>query len=264
MTAPEPLVLVDVVDRVGTMTLNRPAQRNALSSALLAQLDDAFEALEASPEVDVLVLTGADPAFCAGLDLNELGQSGILPSNGRSLADRATGSSKSPFPPHDKPLIGAVNGVAVTGGLELALNCDFLIASERARFGDTHARVGLMPGWGLSFLLSEAVGLRRARQMSATGDFVDAERALAWGLVNVVVPHDQLLPSVQAVATSITTCVQEQVLAMRSLYTDVAGASTAEGWEIEGRHNLAWKANFDPAAVAQRREGVISRGRTQG
>ena len=97
------------------------------------------------------------------------------------------------IPQLTKPLIGAVNGVAITGGLELVLACDFLVASERARFADTHARMGIMPGWGLTYELPAAVGLRRARQMSATGNFVDAATALTWGLVNHVVPHAELM-----------------------------------------------------------------------
>src|SRR4029079_2746586 len=90
-------------------------------------------------------------------------------------------------PPHTKPLIGAVNGPCITGGFEFALNCDFLVASDRARFADTHARVGVMPGWGLTVLLVEAIGLRRARELSVTGNFLDPKRALEWGLVNHVV-----------------------------------------------------------------------------
>ena len=96
--------------------------------------------------------------------------------------------------PTSKPIIGAVNGVAVTGGLELVLNCDFLVASERARFADTHARVGVHPLWGLTVLLPQAIGIRRAREMSATGNYVDARLALEWGLVNWVHPDDRLIP----------------------------------------------------------------------
>ncbi len=95
----------------------------------------------------------------------------------------------SPLPPRIKPLIGAINGAAVTGGLELALACDFLIASDQARFADTHARIGIQPFWRLSVLLPQAVGFRNARQMSATGNFIDAERALLIGLVNEIVYH---------------------------------------------------------------------------
>src|SRR5690606_20981276 len=106
-------------------------------------------------------------------------------------------SQRGPFPDMETPVIGAVNGVAITGGFELALACDFLVASEQARFADTHARVGIMPGWGLTVLLPEAIGFRRAKEMSTTGNFLDAQTALAWGLVNHVVPHAELLPFAQ-------------------------------------------------------------------
>ncbi|MEL7210718.1 MAG: enoyl-CoA hydratase, partial [Actinomycetota bacterium] len=180
------------VERVGpasVITLDRPEARNALSTAVLRALRAAVLEAEESPDVDVLVLTGADPAFSAGVDLKEAAS-----GQRQRGADDPVESGHGPFPPRTKPLIGAVNGVAVTGGLELALQCDLLIASEHARFADTHSRVGVQPGWGLTVLLPQAIGLRRARQMSATGDYVDAERALAWGLVNEVVAHESLLP----------------------------------------------------------------------
>ena len=144
---------------------------------------------EADDDVDATILTGKDPAFCAGLDLTYLA--------GRVERDATSGTvafPESPVPPHTKPIIGAVNGAAVTGGLEVALACDFLVASERARFADTHARVGVVPGWRLTVALPEAIGVRRAKEMSATGNFVDAATALNWGLVNHVVPHEELLP----------------------------------------------------------------------
>ena len=135
----------------------------------------ALSDLDARPDVRVIVLTGADPAFCAGLDLTEL----------RQPDSPLGGAGRGPvIPDLASPLIGAINGVAVTGGLELALACDFLVASERAGFADTHVRVGIQPGWGLTVALPEAVGLRRAREMSATGNFIDTPTALAWGLVN--------------------------------------------------------------------------------
>src|SRR3954470_20892171 len=136
------VVLVDVRDRVATITLNRPDARNALNADLRRELPRAVAECDGREDVDVLILTGADPAFCAGLDLKELGQRA-----GRTETTESV--TNTPIPPTVKPLIGAINGVAITGGFELALNCDFLIASERARFADTHARVGIQPGWGL-------------------------------------------------------------------------------------------------------------------
>ncbi|MCB0982816.1 MAG: enoyl-CoA hydratase, partial [Ilumatobacter sp.] len=185
---PDNVVLLEVSERIATVTLNRPEARNALSSDVLRLLPQRLAAAEADPDVDVIVITGADPAFCAGLDLKELGSTGGNLGGGSGADGRANASgARGPFPALTKPLIGAVNGVAVTGGFELALNCDFLIASERAKFGDTHTRVGVMPGWGLTVLLPQAVGVRRAREMSMTGNFMGAEEALQFGLVNHVV-----------------------------------------------------------------------------
>jgi enoyl-CoA hydratase len=132
------VVLLEVSDHVATVTLNRPARRNALSAELIAALRQALAGLDEREDIRAIVLTGADPAFCAGLDLSELGQPdsplrGV--ARGQAIPDLA------------KPLIGAINGVTVTGGLELALACDFLVASDRARFADTHARIGIQPGW---------------------------------------------------------------------------------------------------------------------
>ena len=138
-------------------TLNRPHSRNALSSALRDRFFGALTDAETDDDVDVVILTGADPVFCAGLDLKELGGQTALPD----ISPR--------WPAMTKPVIGANNGAAVTGGLELVLYCDIVIASDQARFADTHARVGLLPTWGLSVSLPQKVGIGLARRMSLTG-----------------------------------------------------------------------------------------------
>jgi enoyl-CoA hydratase len=128
MTDPDntDILLIDTRDRVRTLTLNRPQARNALSSALRTQFFQALRDAESADDVDVVIFTGADPVFCAGLDLKELGDTTELPD------------ISPKWPAMTKPVIGAINGAAVTGGLELALYCDILIASENARFADTH------------------------------------------------------------------------------------------------------------------------------
>ena len=163
------VILVEVDDGVAVVTLNRPEARNALNPALTAALPEAIAACDARDDVDAIVLTGADPVFCAGVDLKSL-------SSDSEVRHVVAGDDDliRPFPETTKPVIGAINGAAVTGGFEVALTCDFLVASERARFADTHARVGIMPGWGLTVLLAEAIGHRRAREMSVTGNFLDA------------------------------------------------------------------------------------------
>src|SRR5438105_2184283 len=140
----EQVVLTDVSDRIGTVTMNRPEARNALSAELRSALPRALRAMDDDDGVDVVILTGTDPAFCAGLDLKELGS---RPRTDGPVTNDPVVSG--PWPKMTKPVIGAVNGVAITGGFELALNCSFLVASEHASFADTHARVGVMPGWGL-------------------------------------------------------------------------------------------------------------------
>src|SRR5207253_4228819 len=138
-------------------------------------------------------LTGAGRAFTAGLDLKELGSD----PNGMGAAN-ATGASENPvlaILECPKPIIGAINGVAITGGFEVALACDVLIASTNARFADTHARVGIMPGWGLSQKLSRIIGVYRAKELSLSGNFLDARTAYDWGLVNRVVEPEELIPA---------------------------------------------------------------------
>src|SRR5215207_1195242 len=256
-------VLLEVSDRIATITLNRPSARNALSSELLALLPKVMTDADARDDVDVIILTGADPAFSAGLDLKELGTSGGNLGGG-SGADGARNSSGSrgPFPKLTKPLIGAINGVAITGGFELALNCDFLIASEHAKFGDTHSRVGVMPGWGLTVLLPQAIGVRRAREMSFTGNFLSAEEALQFGLVNHVVAHADLLPFTRSIAADIIGNEQDGVRQIRATYAAIAHDD--DGWEQEARDSRAWQRTmFSPDKVAERRAAIQNRGRTQ-
>jgi len=259
----EPVVLLEVSERIATVTLNRPEARNALSGEVLRLLSQLLKEADSRDDVDVIILTGADPAFCAGLDLRELGDA----DRQRDRGDGADGSVnadgvRGPFPPLDKPLIGAINGAAITGGLELAINCDFLVASERAKFGDTHTRVGVMPGWGLTVLLAQAVGVRRAREMSFTGNFLSAEDALWFGLVNHVVPHEELLPFTRSLAADIAGNDQDGVRQIRRTYNEIHDET--EGWHIEARDSIAWrKRAFSAEQVAARRDAIMARGRTQ-
>jgi len=248
-------VLCELRDLVAVVTLNRAARRNALSGALLTSLRSTVARLDSDAAVRVIVLTGADPAFCAGLDLTELGQAG------GPLSSAASGPV---LPPLSKPLIGAINGAAITGGLELALACDFLIASERARFADTHARLGIMPGWGLTVQLPAAVGLRRAKEMSATGNFVDARTALGWGLVNHVVPHSELLDFTVRLAADAASSDAAAVQAMFATYREGSQLAGGEAAQVEAEAHARWHAaGIDSGEVARRREAIIERGRSQ-
>jgi enoyl-CoA hydratase len=254
-------LLVEVADRVATVTLNRPEVRNALNAALRGALPTTMERLDHDDSVDVIILTGADPAFCAGVDLKELGGR----SSGGEDEVRGLIEAGNPFGPIAKPIIGAINGVAVTGGFELALNCDFLIASEQARFADTHARVGIQPGWGLTVLLPQAVGLRRAREMSTTGNFVDAQTALEWGLVNRVVAHSDLLPTCRALAADIVSNDQDGVRRILRTYADTTAITSSPARQIEAEVSMEWlrSGGGRPEEVERRRQAIVERGRTQ-
>ena len=257
------LVRVEVDGSVATVTLNRPDARNALSRALRKAIYSTLRALDERDDVAAVVLTGADPAFCAGLDLKELaGGDDALRETG-ATGDAAR-EARGPFPEMDTPVIGAINGVAITGGFELALACDYLVASERARFADTHARMGIMPGWGLTVLLPEAIGVRRAKEMSTTGNFLDAPTALAWGLVNHVVPHQELLPFAQQLAADMACNDAVAVRRMLQTYDEGALLDGAGAWALEGEVAKSWQGGgLDPAEIEKRRQAVTARGRTQ-
>ena len=263
MTDSEAVVLVDREERVAIVTLNRPRARNALNRELRKALWSTMAELDTDPGVAAIVLTGADPAFCAGLDLKELASSGGA-ALGETGAGGDTSAHRGPVPQMTTPLIGAVNGVAITGGFEVALACDFLVASDSAAFADTHARVGIMPGWGLTVLLPEAVGFRRAKELSATGNFLDAETALQWGLVNHVVPHEECVPFARALAADIAS---NDDAAVRRIYQTYAEGSLLDGagaWALEGRVAGEWQSSGrDGADLEARRRAVTERGRRQ-
>jgi enoyl-CoA hydratase len=203
------------------------------------------------------VVTGTDPAFCAGLDLREAGASG-LPSGGVTDPKESVWWLLYGM---TTPVIGAVNGPAITGGLELALQCSFLVASDRALFGDTHARVGVHPGGGLSGLLPQAVGLRKAREMSLTGNFIDAAEAHRLGLVNHVVAHEDLLATAVRLAADIAGGDPRTVAALNATYRDVAELPLGDGLALERRRFTEWE--YNPADIEARRRAVAERGRGQ-
>jgi enoyl-CoA hydratase len=253
---------IEHTDAVSIVTLNRPEAMNALNRALRAELAEAMTALNGRNETRVVILTGAGPrAFTAGLDLKELGSdaSALGAANAQTPAANPVRAVETCA----KPVIGAINGVAITGGFELALSCDILIASETARFADTHARVGIMPGWGLSQKLSRLIGIYRAKELSLSGNFLDAHMAERWGLVNRVVPPDQLLPAAIQLARDIASAPPDKVQAYKRIIDEGFAVSFGEGMRIEHHLSSAANAKVTPGAVADARAGVMARGREQ-
>ncbi|MDO9473828.1 MAG: enoyl-CoA hydratase [Caulobacter sp.] len=256
------MLLVEKSDGIAVVTLNRPEAMNALSKALRSELYKAMVALDADDEVSVVILTGAGTrAFTAGLDLKELGS-----EPGAMGAANAEGADENPVKAIElcrKPVIGAINGVAITGGFEVALACDVLIASENARFADTHARVGIMPGWGLSQKLSRLIGLYRAKELSLTGNFLDAKTACDWGLVNRVVPADELLAVAKKLAADMATIPVETLSLYKSIIDEGYGLAFTDAMALENRRSTANNRAVTPEAVEARRAAIQARGRTQ-
>jgi len=256
MDVAEPVLLVDKHDGVATLTLNRPAQMNALSLELRWALFEVLERLRTDSEVRVVILTGAGRAFCAGLDLKEMG-----------AVDREPRIPEPPDPPSllralPQPVIGAINGVAITGGFEISLSCDLLVITPETRFADTHARVGLIAGWGLGARLSRAIGLARAKELSLTGNFLSADQAYEWGLVNRIVSRDELIPVCQELARDMLSTVPAVMYDYKHQIDRAYDLSLGDAMNYESdicrRH-----VRPDPEVVERRRAEIQHRARNQ-
>jgi enoyl-CoA hydratase len=185
----ETLVLT-TVDRVATLTVNRPDKLNALNDRVISELGEAIDALRADPSVGGIILTGAGRAFVAGADISQLAQHGAISAKALSEAGQRVFRR---FETSPKPVIAAVNGFALGGGCELAMACHIRIASDAAKFGQPEVKLGLIPGYGGTQRLARLVGKGRALQLLLTGEMIDANEAFRIGLVNRVVPAGDLI-----------------------------------------------------------------------
>ena len=256
-------LIVEKSGGIATLPLNRPKSLNALSSQMGRELSAALEMLEADPEVRVLILTGAGKAFCAGVDLKELsGENSALNQEGGLMGENNINSIRQ-LAEFSGPVIAAVNGVAITGGFELALNADIIIASTHARFADTHARVGVYPGGAASQILSRTIGLYRALELSLTGNFLSAEKAYEWGLVNRVVEPDELLATARALAADMLSLDDKILPGYKKLIRDGFAMTYEQGMKLE--ESTAREAGNRVSAdeVEERRKAILVRGRQQ-
>ncbi len=251
-------VLLEKHEGFAIVTLNRPESMNALSRELRRDFVTAFTACTEDPDTRVVILTGNGKAFCAGFDLKELGSGDA--SNTAEEADNVVARAMEAF---QGPIIGAINGHCITGGFEMALACDILIASENARFADTHARVGMLPGWGLSQKLPRLIGLSRAREIAFTGAPVFARQAYEWGLVNHVVPQADLLPLAMKMAGDICACVPQVLEQYQALIEEGYAMHLNEALDFEETRAIAWARQASGAAIEERRQGVLEKGRAE-
>ena len=249
-------LLIEISQGSATLSLNRPESLNALSSELRRMLIDQLAALDANPDVRVVILTGIGRAFCAGIDLKEIGRSG---ENVNSNVDAE--NVVEAMVRFSKPLIGAINGLAITGGFEISLACDILIAGRSARFADTHVRVGINPGWGLSQRLSRAIGIFRAKELSLTGNFLSADRAYEWGLVNRVVADDELLGTARELAADIAANDSASIRRMKAVIDEGFAMALGDALAMEAARARTLNTDVSALAVEDRRDAARTRAR---
>ncbi len=251
-------VLLEKRDGYAIVTLNRPDEMNALSRELRTDFVAAFDACSEDESIRVVILTGKGRAFCAGFDLKELADSSERDASRE--ADNVIARAMERF---SGPIIGAINGHAITGGFEMALACDVLLASENARFADTHARVGILPGWGLSQKLPRLIGVSRAKEISFTGAPVFAQQAYEWGLVNHVVARDELLPRAAEMAETMCACVPHVLRQYKQLIDEGSSKPLDEALLWEEQQAIASAKQASAALIGERRESVMARGRSE-
>lgn len=252
MAHSQDVVLVDHLGDSGVtvVTLNRPVQRNAINQSMADRLAEVFRDLEKDSSVSTVVLTGSGKAFCAGIDLsspvNALDACSTVPSNILRNPVKAIEDFHG-------PVIGAINGPAVTGGFEIALACDFLVGGTTTTFRDTHCLVGVVPCWGLSQKLSRLVGPGRARMASLTASKIKAETALSWGLLADLVDgcEKQVLDRAIELATMPASFSNQDVLSKyKRTLVDGFALSQGDGLALEHRRASAQYASLGQQRIA--------------
>lgn len=251
----EPVVLLSRENGIATVTLNRPEKLNAFNSELRSTFCRTMQELNADREVGCVIVTGNGRAFSAGLDLKELSTA--------QLREQGNVTFITVVEAMEAPVIAAVNGFAITGGLELALACDMIVAAENAQFADTHARVGVMPGGGMAARLPRAVGIRRAKELSLTGNYLTAPDAERLGMVNRVVPREKLMDTARELAGQILSCDQNVVRQMKRLYDLAMRETMGDGLRIEQDFFRAFNSSRELGDFDKRRREVMERGREQ-
>lgn len=195
-------IIYEVSERIATVTLNRPDAMNATTDRLYGEMQHVIPRIAADTGVSVVILTGAGRGFCAGADL-KASKDSLTPLQRRARHRWILKDILEPLYKLEKPVIAAVNGAAAGAGANIALSCDMIVASEKASFIQAFAKVGLMPDLGGLFFLARVVGINKAKELCFTARKVDANEALALGIANKVVPHDDLMAEARAVARQI-------------------------------------------------------------
>ena len=224
-------IIVEIADGVALITLNRPDALNALNSQLLRELARAVEKADASDKVRCIVLTGSDKAFAAGADIKEMADKTFV----EMYRENFFGAETDRFIKTRKPIIAAVSGYVLGGGCELAMMCDFIIASETAKFGQPEINLGVMAGLGGTQRLTRFVGKSKSMEMHLTGRFMNAEEAEKSGLVSRVVPVKKLKEEAMNAANKITEKSLLATMAVKDAVNRAYETTMAEGINYERR-----------------------------
>lgn len=224
-------LLLEMADGVATLTVNRPQSLNALNSEVLSELECAFYRLQTDEAVKVVIVTGAgEKAFVAGADIKEMAAMDSYRAHNFALKGQGVVMAIQKM---KKPVIAAVNGYALGGGLELALACDFIYASEKAKVGFPEVTLGIMPGFGGTQNLSRLIGPARANEMIFTGRMIGADKALAWGVVNEVFPAAELMPKTRETAAAIAATGMLGVGYAKDAIANGLGMTEEDGFRYE-------------------------------
>lgn len=220
-------------DRVRTIVLQRPEALNALTPALLESLVVALEDSANDDRIDVVVLTGAGRAFCAGVDLKALAAGGVDGGDVSESLNRPARRATELLSTMPKVTIAKVNGACFTGGLEIALACDLMIVANEAKMGDTHTKWGLRPTWGMSQRLVQAVGITRARWLSHTSRTFSGSEAAVWGMACESVPLEELDARTEELVSAITSNSAAAQRAYKDLYRNAQDHHLSDGLQFE-------------------------------
>ncbi|MEM6555593.1 MAG: enoyl-CoA hydratase-related protein [Pseudomonadota bacterium] len=223
-------ITVENIERIAIVTLNRPESLNALNAKVMAEVVSAFEAIDRDARIAVSILTGTGRAFAAGADIKEMQSQSF---SDMYLADYFAGWDR--FAACRKPVIAAVNGFALGGGCELAMMCDLVIASDKAKFGQPEIKLGVTPGMGGSVRMTRAIGKAKATDLILTGRMIEAAEADRVGLVSRVVPHESLIETARAAATTIATYSIPSVIAAKEMVGRALELPTSEAVRFERR-----------------------------
>lgn len=239
-------VVLDVQDDIGTITFNRPEKRNALTAEIYKDLAECVNECRDREDVRVAILTGAGKAFCAGGDLSGMGSHA---DNRAHVTKQHIWEDVQAFPKmmatFDKPIIAAVNGAATGAGMDYAMACDIRVAGQSAKFAETYARLGLLPGGGGAYFLPRLVGKSQALELLLTAEFIDADRALEIGLVNHVFPDAELLDKTRAIATKIAALPPFSIRHIKRMVHNCAQVELATALDLVSSHIAIAKGGED-------------------